>query len=125
MAQPPRVLLVDDDPSVLELTGELLAMSGYAVVPELSGHGAVARLVAGEAFDALVTDHSMPEMTGEELIQRARLIAPGLRCLLVTGHGDSIDVVGGIMVLRKPFRIAHLAAALAELLGAWPADGPP
>ena len=116
-----RILLVDDDPSVLELTGELLDMAGYVVVPERTGHRAIERLNAGEVFDALVTDHSMPEMTGEELILRVRLLAPELRCLLVTGHGDTIELSQAMAVLRKPFRGTQLATAIEALR----AEGPP
>ncbi len=118
MTKAAHILLVDDDPSVLELTGELLEMSGYTVVREGTGRAAVERLLAGEAFDALVTDHSMPEMTGEELILRVRLLAPDLPCLLVTGHGDGIDLAEGITMLRKPFRAIQLAGAIEALLAA-------
>lgn len=116
----PRILLVDDDPAVLELTGELLGMAGYTVAAETSGSRAIARLDAGEAFDALVTDHSMPGMTGEELILRVRLLAPDLPCLLVTGHGETIELARPIAVLRKPFRAAQIAAAIEALLAQRP-----
>jgi CheY-like chemotaxis protein len=115
-----RILLVDDEPSVLEMTAELLAMAGYAVVPESRGRAAIERLAAGEAFDALVTDQSMPEMTGEEVILRARLIAPALPCLLVTGHGTNTELADEFTVLRKPYRGAQLAAAIEALLRAPP-----
>ena len=119
-----RILLVDDDPSVLELTGELLGMAGYTVVPETTGRAAIDRLEAGETFDALVTDHSMPEMTGEELVLRVRLLAPDLPCLLVTGHGDAIELAQPIKVLRKPFRGTQLASAIETLLAEGPATPP-
>ena len=111
-----RVLLVDDDASVLELTGELLAMVGFDVIPERSGRAALERLLAGETFGALVTDHSMPEMTGEELILRVHRLAPELPCLLVTGHGENVELSPGVALLRKPFRASQLAAVLERLL---------
>ena len=116
-----RILLVDDDASVLDLPGELLGLAGYVVVCETTGRGAIERLNAGERFDALVTDHSMPEMTGEELVLRVRLLAPELPCLLMTGHGEAIELTQAIKVLRKPFRGAQLAGAIEALL----AEGPP
>jgi CheY-like chemotaxis protein len=113
----PRILLVDDDASVLDLTQELLGLAGYAVLPAAGAAVALAHLAAGEQFDALITDHSMPGMSGEELIIRVRALVPALPCLLMTGHGDmaeelSVDVV----VLRKPFRASELAAAVREVL---------
>jgi CheY-like chemotaxis protein len=111
-----RILLVDDDPNVLELTGALLAKAGYAVATATAAADAFARLAAGERFDVLVTDQSMPSMTGEELILHVRAAWPGLPCLLLTGHADAFESRIDVPVLGKPFRASQLAAALAELV---------
>ena len=112
-----RILLVDDDPSVLDLTQELLGMAGYAVEAATGPAAALALLAAGQIFDALVTDHSMPGMSGEELIIRARALNPALPCLLMTGHGEMSDMEIDVAVLRKPFRASELAAAVRGVLG--------
>jgi CheY-like chemotaxis protein len=112
----PHILLVDDDPAVLELTGELLDVAGYRVTAENTALHALERIAAGERFAAVVTDHSMPGMSGEELALRLRLLAPQTPCLLVTGHGETVNVAYGIRVMTKPFRAAQLAAVLRELL---------
>jgi CheY-like chemotaxis protein len=113
----PRILLVDDDASVLDLTRELLAMAGYDVLPAPGGAAALKHVESGEAFDALITDHSMPGMSGEDLIIRIREDRPALPCLLMTGHGDvSEDLSVDVAVLRKPFRASELAAAVRGVL---------
>ena len=112
-----RILLVDDDPSVLDLTQELLSMAGYEVLAAPGGMAALARMDSGERFDALVTDHSMPGMSGEDLIRRVRERCPDLPCLLMTGHGDmSEELDVEVSVLRKPFRASELAAAVRGVL---------
>ena len=118
MTAPPPILLVDDDISVLDLTRELLIMSGFDVVTADDPHAALARIAAGERFAALVTDHTMPGLSGPELITRARGLAPGLPCLLVTGHGDTVDTGIAVRVLRKPYRAAQLAAAVEAVIEA-------
>jgi DNA-binding NtrC family response regulator len=115
MNAPRRILLVDDDPNVLEISLEVLAMSGFEIVTATDGEQALARLHAGERFAALVTDHSMPGLSGLDLVRQARALDPGMHCLLVTGYGDTVE--GGIEVtfLRKPFRVVELAAAVEAL----------
>jgi len=115
MTAPRRILLVDDDPHVLEISLEVLGMSGFEVITATDGEQALARLQSGEPFAALVTDHSMPGLSGLDLVRQARALAPDMPCLLVTGYGDTVE--GGIEVtlLRKPFRVIELAAAVEAL----------
>ena len=110
------ILLVDDDPDVLALTRELLGMAGYSVVAADGGDAALALIAGGARFDALVTDHSMPGMTGEELVMAARKLLPGLPCMLMTGHGETVELSSPLPVLRKPFRAAQLADAVRALI---------
>ncbi len=112
-----RILLVDDDPDVLQLTAELLTLGGYIPIIAAGPEAALERLTAGERFTAMVTDQSMPGMSGEDLVQRARALQPGLPCLLITGYGASVELSIEVKVLRKPFRASVLNAALAELIG--------
>jgi CheY-like chemotaxis protein len=116
MTAPLRILLVDDDPSVRELTTEMLAFLGHHVTAVASGPEALACVRSGAGFDVVVTDQSMPEIPGDELIRSLGTLAPAIRCLLVTGHADPGDITPGAAVLRKPYRSAQLAAALASLV---------
>lgn len=113
----PHVLLVDDDEAVLELTSELLRMAGYEVTALASANQALARLRAGERFDALVSDQSMPDMRGDTLIRAAREAVPGLACLLITGFGAADDI-DDIAVLHKPYRVGQLDAAIRAQIAA-------
>jgi hypothetical protein len=60
----------------------------------------------------------MPGLSGRELIARALLARPTLRCLLISGRPDVAQPAVGIRVLRKPFRAAQLAAAVSVLMAA-------
>jgi signal transduction histidine kinase len=88
--QPPRVLLVDDD-EVVALTLEAwLGRAGCVVRRCLSGREALRCLEAGpDAFDLLVTDQTMPQMTGLELLSLARARLPRLPAVLISGSFDA------------------------------------
>jgi DNA-binding NtrC family response regulator len=102
---------------VLDLTRELLTIAGYEVLPAAGAAAALQHVAAGERFDALVTDHSMPGMSGEDLIHRVRETSPAVPCLLMTGHGDVAEDLGvTVSILRKPFRASELAAAVRGVL---------
>jgi CheY-like chemotaxis protein len=109
----PRILLVDDDPAVLELSADVLTAAGFVVVTASDGMAALALLGEDGHFDGLVTDDSMPRLSGRELIIRALAARPGLRCLLTSGRTDHPE---GFRVLRKPFRAAALATAVSVMV---------
>ena len=116
-----RVLLVDDDATVREITAEGLEAAGYAVLATGDGAAALGLLDQGEAVDLLVSDLSMPGMDGLAVIQAAQRRRPGLPAILLTGYATNAAelALGGAMsgaftLLRKPVT----AAALAERAGA-------
>jgi CheY-like chemotaxis protein len=113
------VLLVDDDPDVLETTAASLADLGYRVTPVSSAAAALDLLRAGTEVDLLVADYVMPGMHGANLARAARRLLPSLPVLIVTGYSDrtaesadDLDVVW----MNKPFRQAELAANLQAML---------
>ncbi len=88
-----RVLLVDDDPMVLGILSRILGRAGYRV----TSHGdPVEALAALEAvpggFDLLMTDRAMPGLSGPEVAERARVLNPGLRIMLLTGADQPADL---------------------------------
>ena len=109
-----RALVVDDDPGVLETTSEMLQSLGFDVVTANSGIDGVEILEGSTRVDFLVTDFSMPIMTGIELIRRARTAKPGLPCLLMTGYADVGNFAEAaaekITVLRKPYKMKDLSS---------------
>jgi len=82
-----KILFVDDDPSLASLGAELLDDCGYSVVCEFDGKAALRRFqeqVGG--FDLVITDESMPKMSGIELAQAIFKISPSTPVILCSGH---------------------------------------
>ncbi|MDE2517303.1 MAG: response regulator [Rhodospirillales bacterium] len=109
--------MVDDEPAVLEIVAEFLEDIGYRVRRAASGADALAQLDADPAIALMLTDISMPVMSGTELAGRAAISHPELKIVLMSGYADPTRVEG--RVLRKPFTIRALAETLASAL----ADG--
>ena len=82
-----RILVIDDDPTVLEITEFHLKSEGYEVITtESSLEGA--RLAEEEAFYLVLTDLQMPELDGLELVQRLQESVPHLPIIMISGHGS-------------------------------------
>ncbi len=116
-----RVLVVDDDPRVLRAIGRLVSSLGFATVEVGSGCAAL-DVVAGGGVAAVISDVRMPEMTGVELAERLRAVAPTLPMLLMTG-GQVPDVSSMGPLVRadaKPLRLDTLTTFLAEAMGTAP-----
>jgi PAS domain S-box-containing protein len=110
-----RVLLVDDEPLVLESTAAMLSDLGYEVQTADSAEAALASLSRGAVPVVVVTDHAMPGMTGAELAARLARDRPGLPVILATGHAGPWDDAVGPPRLAKPYTQLQLAHALAEV----------
>jgi DNA-binding NtrC family response regulator len=109
------ILLVDDDADVLALLADVVRRAGFDVVTADDGLEAISLLAGSMKFGGLVTDESMPGLSGQALIGKARILRPGLRCLLISGR-SGIDREDDFNVLRKPFRAAALAASVRSLV---------
>ena len=117
-----RVLVVDDQAPLLELTTDTLRELGYQPVGFVSAIDALRAFQAGPGtFDVVVTDDRMPGMSGDTLIREIRRVSPTLPVILVSGYVDD-DVASrsatrwADVVLTKPLRAKALAASLARLL---------
>ena len=117
-----RILVVDDEPSLVNLLSETLRELGYCPVGHTSGLAALEAFRASpREFDALITDESMPGSSGSELIRKIKAIRPEIPTLLVSGYlSDAVlrtaQNAGADDVLRKPIYFHEIAAALARLL---------
>ncbi|WP_129781238.1 response regulator [Peristeroidobacter soli] len=112
------VLVVDDDKLVRRFMSESLRSLGYEVRDTDNGVDALILLDA-QRFDLLLADFAMPGMNGADLGKAAQMKQPGLPVLIVSGYADSAAVeaaLGTARQLRKPFDMAELGAAVAELL---------
>jgi two-component system NtrC family sensor kinase len=117
-----RVLVVDDEPEIAELIGEMLSGAGYEVMTAESGAVALAML-AEARFDAIVSDLHMPELDGAGLWREVKRLHPQLarRMLFVTG--DTLSPIARQFLqearcdsLNKPFAKAELLARVTALL---------
>jgi PAS domain S-box-containing protein len=110
-----RILLVDDDPLVVEGTASMLEELGHVTVQAAtSGEEALAMLRQDGNFDLLLTDHLMPGMTGLQLVTAARALHPTLPILLASGFAELDDLAGSEWPrLRKPYSLSDLSTALA------------
>ncbi|MGZ3376497.1 MAG: response regulator [Phenylobacterium sp.] len=113
-----KVLLVDDDSAVREVTAGLLQDLGYRVVEAGSGGAALDMLDRQAEIDLLLLDFAMPGMNGAEVAREVHARRPGLPILFVTGYADTeaLAAAGDDGILRKPFVERDLAAKLRSAL---------
>jgi signal transduction histidine kinase len=117
-AAPLNILVVDDEPTVLEALGDTLAEDGHTVLRAGSGREALAVLDGGERVDVVITDLGMPGMTGWELARALRTRQPDLPVGLISGWTSSADFSAEeashvAFVIAKPYTLGALRTALA------------
>jgi CheY-like chemotaxis protein len=122
------VLLVDDDPDVLDALSAVLAGGGYTVERALGGLPALEVIDKGKPVDLLLTDVVMPGVHGFSLARMARLRRKDLRVLYISGFADLDTVMqdGGPRLgrlLTKPIMPDELRRAVAEALDSEPFEG--
>jgi CheY-like chemotaxis protein len=117
------VLVVEDDPDVLEIAIESLEGLGYKVYSADNAANALTILHRDVPIDVLFTDVVMPNMTGVELARQARLLRPSLRVLLSSGYAR--DALSGreaipqdIEFIAKPYPLPVLADRLGSMIKA-------
>ena len=116
-----HLLIVDDDPFMLELLRDILEPEGYAISTSLTAAGAIEQL-ASDASDiqVIMCDQCMPLMTGTAFFERARQLAPSCYRIMLTAMEDGADLRqaeqrGDIdRRIGKPFDGAGLRAAVAQ-----------
>jgi PAS domain S-box-containing protein len=112
-----RVLLVDDDPNVRQVTALLLDALGFAVVEADGAAQAMERL--DDEIDLLLTDYAMPGATGAELARDIRQRYPDLPVVFITGYAQVQGLEDGhSLIVQKPFREEELAQKLRLALAA-------
>jgi DNA-binding NtrC family response regulator len=115
-------MIVDDEPSIANLAARILARLNYKPLALTNAAAAaIAFETTPEAFDLLITDLTMPHLTGLDLARRVLAVRPGLPIILCTGHRSveqesEFSALGIRMVLNKPFRTEALAQAIHDAL---------
>jgi len=121
-----RILLVDDEEQIVQVTGEILRSLGYTVVGETSAVKAVETFCAApDQFDLLISDLTMPELTGWEVSKKVKVVRPDLPVILFTGFSDQVSkdaaVEAGIdEYCMKPVSMQELFTIVDKLLNPEP-----
>lgn len=116
------VLLVEDEPAILQLYKRILERLNYRVLTANTPNEALAIAEAySEEIHLLITDVVMPEMNGRELAQRLQLLYPNLRRLFMSGYTSNIIAHQGVLdkdvnFIQKPFSQKELADKVLEAL---------
>ncbi len=116
------ILLVEDEPLVLDLAACTLHELGYNVIPCASADEALRRVPEYQnRIDLLLTDVVMPRMNGKELASRVASLQPGISVLFSSGYGEDIIAKQGVLdaglyFIGKPYRPAELAAKVRSIL---------
>jgi PAS domain S-box-containing protein len=116
------VLVIDDEPTVRMLIGELLAESGYACIEAPDGPAGLKVLESNARIDLLITDVGLPGgMNGRQVADAARVSRPNLKVLFITGYAENAVVSKGrlekgMYVATKPFKMETLARRIREIM---------
>ena len=116
------VLVVEDEPAILEMAKNMLVLLGYTVLTAKTPSEAIELAEARkEEISLLITDVVMPEMNGRELAEAMQRINPGIKVLFMSGY--TADVIAhrgvlneGVHFIPKPFSIKELGLKVRDIL---------
>ena len=117
-----RILYVDDEPDIVDMAMEMLGGLGYTVSGKTDSPGALAMFASDPyGFDILITDQTMPDMTGVDLIVAARRFRPDLPVILCTGFSEKMPENAARQanlhpLLLKPYDEEALAVRVRRVL---------
>ncbi len=132
-----RILLVDDEPAVMKAVQRTLQRRGYEVETASNGAEALERLRTRQGIDLVITDQTMPVMTGTELFEQLRADGLTMPVILASGFGAAVDRAridgsGDVWRMDKPFATDELLAMVSRAMagdatpaGSAPASPPP
>ncbi len=117
-----NVVLIEDEPGIVDFVARGLTLAGYRVASALDGEEGL-ELALGDGVDLVVLDLMLPRMSGTDVLQRLSDQRPGLPVIVVTARGGLEDRVGGLKAgavdyLVKPFAMDELEARIDAQLRA-------
>jgi two-component system, cell cycle response regulator CpdR len=118
MSAPLRILYVEDNAIVREITSELLAQDQRQIVSCTTAEEAL-KAFAANPFDLVITDVSLPAMSGIELARSILALKPRARIILASGYDLDFAVdnwAANVRSIIKPFEAAEIEALMSELL---------
>ncbi len=112
----PRILVVDDEPHVVQIFQDLLAQRGYEVVSSTNGDDAILK-VTTESFDLVLTDINLPGVDGLEVVRAAKAADKDTCVILITGYASTTTAIdalrqGAYDYITKPFDLWETAKAI-------------
>jgi len=115
-----RILAVEDEPNIREILGIYLSEDGHTVELAAEGAEALTKFEKGR-FDLLLTDYSMPNMSGDRLAAAVRASDPKIRIALLTGFGSQMPQGAPLRlevdaIIAKPFTFESLRQGIAEAM---------
>ncbi|RME01587.1 MAG: diguanylate cyclase, partial [Deltaproteobacteria bacterium] len=119
-ARSPSILVIDDDPMILDLLESALSEAGYTVTRADSGMAAVAA-ARSQKFDLAITDLRMPGMDGVKTLAALKEVSPETEVIVATGDGTIETAItcmklGAYDYIEKPFQVKELHAIVARAL---------
>ena len=117
-----RILFVDDEKDLVTMTERYLGTLGYDVSAYTSSSRALETFQANpDGFDLLITDLTMPQISGDELAERVREVRPDIPIVLCTGYSErltkeSAKELGIQAFVMKPFKIRDLAEEIDTII---------
>ena len=120
------ILLVEDDNDIRALTRDILSRAGYTVLEAANGCDAVRICQDAQipSIDLLLSDVSMPNMSGPKLMRLASPLRPGMKVLFMSGHAANSSLEGidlhGVRWMWKPFTIKEVTEKIREVLSGAP-----
>jgi CheY-like chemotaxis protein len=116
-----RILLVEDNEDLLQVTSTMLTTFGYRVLCARNGTEAIRILESGQEFQLLFSDIVLPSgMNGVELAREARRRNSEIKVLLTSGYAEDVltrhEAADEFPIIQKPFRFAELAECLHAVL---------
>ncbi len=116
-----RILLIDDEQIIVEMVTTILEQLGYKVTPETNSLRAleIFRSRPGE-FDLIITDYTMPKLTGTDLSKEILCIRPDIPIIVCTGFSEKLTAHGamdlGVELMMKPFSMKQIAELIRRVL---------
>ena len=118
-----RILFVDDEPALVKIGKQMLESLGYKVTTRTSSIEALELFKAkADSFDLVITDMTMPSMTGDKLARELIRIKPEIPVILCTGYSARIDeqqamAMGIRAFVSKPVLRRDIAETIRDVLG--------
>jgi DNA-binding NtrC family response regulator len=116
----PRILIVDDEPTILNLLNKILIGQGYDATPASNGEKAL-QLLQTETFDLMISDINMTPINGMELLRKATKDWPNMGVIMLTAYGTVATAVeamkeGAFDYITKPFKLDELVLTVQRAL---------